>query len=109
MGPRTKCAAGIPPEGFNMTTDINSTQRSEDSTIYRLPTVEAMIGLKRAAVYKRITDGLIPAPIKIGARVSGWPAREITAVNEAIIAGKSDDQIRQLVADMVAARTAGVD
>ena len=90
-----------------MTTDINSTQRSEDSTILRRPQVEAMIGLKRAAVYVRIAAGLLPGPVRIGARVSGWPAREITAVNEALIQGKSDDEIRQLVADLVNRRSAG--
>ena len=93
-----------------MTTDTYSpTQHSGDSTLLRRPAVEALTGLKRAAVYKRIADGFLVPPVKVGARVSGWPAREITVVNEAIIAGKSDDQIRQLVADMVAARTAGVD
>ena len=88
------------------TTDIHSTQRSEDSTIYRLPTVEARTGLKRAAIYKRITDGLIPAPIKVGSRVSGWPAREISAVCEAHIQGRSDDEIRHLVTDLVSRRSA---
>ena len=90
-----------------MATDINSTQQSEDSTILRRPQVEAMIGLKRAAVYVRIAAGLLPGPVRIGARVSGWPAREITAVNEALIQGKSDDEIRQLVADLVNRRSAG--
>ena len=89
-----------------MTTDINSlTQHSIDSTLLRRPKVEAMIGLKRAAIYVRIAAGLLPQPVKIG-RVSGWPAREITAVNEAIIAGKSDDEIRQLVVDLVSRRSA---
>jgi len=45
--------------------------------------------------------------VKIGVRVSGWPAREITAVNEALIQGQSDDEIRQLVRDLVSRRTAG--
>ena len=90
-----------------MATDINSTQQSEDSTILRRPAVEARIGLRRAAIYKRITDGLIPAPIKIEARVSGWPAREIAAINEALIASATDDEIRALVRDLVRRRTAG--
>ena len=87
-----------------MTLDINSTQQSEDSTILRRPQVEAMIGLKRASSYVRIAAGLLPQPVKIGSRVSGWPAREITSVNEAIIAGKTDAEIRQLVTDLVGRR-----
>ena len=89
------------------TTDTNSlTQHSIDSTLLRRPQVEALTGLRRAAVYMRIAAGLLPRPVKIGVRVSGWPAREITAVNEALIQGQSDDEIRQLVKDLVSRRTA---
>ena len=88
-----------------MTPDLNSlTQEPIDSRLLRRPEVERMTGLKRAAIYMRIAAGLIPAPIKIGRRVSGWPAREITAVNEAIIAGQTDDEIRHLVTDLVGRR-----
>jgi prophage regulatory protein len=91
-----------------MPRDINSlTQHSIDSTLLRRPKVEAMIGLKRAAIYVRIAAGLLPQPVKIGSRVSGWPAREITAVNEAIIAGKTDAEIKTLVRDLVRQRTGG--
>ena len=90
-----------------MTTDTYSpTQHSVDSTLLRRPAVEALTGLKRAAVYMRIAAGLLPRPVKIGVRVSGWPAREITAVNEALIQGRGDDEIRALVARLVAQRTA---
>ncbi len=74
------------------------------STLLRRPQVEALTGLKRATIYQRMTDGLLPRPVKVGVRVSGWPAREITAVNEALIRGASDDQIRTLVSDLVAQR-----
>ena len=57
----------------------------------------------RATIYQRIKDGLFPRPVKVGLRVSGWPAREVAAVNEAVIAGWSDDKIHTLVAQ----RTAG--
>ena len=40
-------------------------------------------------------------------RSSGWPAREVAALNAARIAGKSDAEIRELVADLVAERAAG--
>ena len=91
-----------------MTTDTNSlTQHSIDSTLLRRPQVEALTGLRRASVYMRIAAGLLPGPVKIGVRVSGWPAREITAVNEALIQGQSDDELRQLVKDLVSQRTAG--
>ena len=93
-----------------MTTDTNSfTQHSIDSTLLRRPQVEAMTGLKRAAVYMRIAAGLLPRPVKVGVRVSGWPAREVAAINELLIASATDDEIRALVRDLVRRRTAGVD
>ena len=39
--------------------------------------------------------------------MSAWVAEEMAAVNRAIIMGRSDDEIRQLVEDLVAKRTAG--
>jgi len=38
--------------------------------------------------------------IKIGERASAWPESEIAAINAARIAGKSNDEIRRLVADL---------
>jgi prophage regulatory protein len=43
--------------------------------------------------------------VKIGARAAGWPASEVQALNAARIAGKSDDEIRELVLKLEAART----
>ncbi len=42
-------------------------------------------------------------------RASAWPAHELAAINAARIAGKSDDQIRRLVIDLIVARSAGCD
>lgn len=55
-------------------------------------------GLARATIYLRIKQGLLPAPVKLGERAVAWPANEIAALNAARISGKSDDEIRSLVA-----------
>jgi prophage regulatory protein len=47
----------------------------------------------KAGIYNNIKDGLLPHPVKLG-RSSAWPESEIEAINAAIIAGKSDDEIR---------------
>ena len=77
------------------------------STIFRRPQVQFETGLSRSAVYQRVQDGLFPHPVKLGLRASGWPAREVAAINEARIAGWSDARIRALVLELVAQRTAG--
>lgn len=75
-------------------------------SIWRLPTVTAETGLPKSTLYLRITEGLWPKPVRLGARAVGWPAQEVTAINAARIAGKSDDEIRALVAKREAARKA---
>lgn len=76
------------------------------STILRLPTVKAESGYSRSSIYLRISQGLWPKPVSLGARAVGWPADEVAALNAARIAGKGDDEIRRLVTRLEAARAA---
>lgn len=65
-------------------------------------------GMKHATGWKRITDGLFPRPFKLGgedARASGWLEHEVDAVIAAMAAGRTGDEIRKLVAILVAKRT----
>lgn len=73
-------------------------------TILRLPSVKAECGLARSTIYLRIEQGLWPKPVRLGARAVGWPAGEVASLNAARIAGKSDEEIRNLVANLEAAR-----
>jgi prophage regulatory protein len=72
--------------------------------LQRLPTLCARLGLTRPTIYKKIGAGLLPRPVKVG-DVSVWPSNETDAVIAAQIRGASDDELRQIVADLVAART----
>jgi prophage regulatory protein len=74
------------------------------TTILRLPAVKSESGYSRSTIYLRISQGLWTTPIALGARAVGWPAGEVAALNAARIAGKSDAEIRQLVAKLHAAR-----
>lgn len=74
------------------------------ATILRLPAVKAESGLSRSTIYLRISQGLWPRPVSLGARAVGWPSYESEALNAARIAGKSDDEIRALVVRLEAAR-----
>jgi prophage regulatory protein len=77
-------------------------------TILRLPAVKAESGYGRSTIYLRINEGLWPKPVRLGARAVGWPAGEVAAINAARIAGKSDDEIRALVAKLQAARSSAM-
>lgn len=74
------------------------------TSILRLPAVKTSSGLPRSTLYLRISQGLWTKPISLGARIVGWPANEVAALNTARIAGKSDDEIRSLVKRLEAER-----
>ncbi len=73
-------------------------------TILRLPSVKSESGLSRSTLYLRITQGLWTKPISLGGRSVGWPASEVTALNTARIAGKTDEDVRVLVRLLEAGR-----
>lgn len=75
-------------------------------TILRMPGVKSGSGLSRSTIYLRISQGLWTTPVSLGGRAVGWPANEIAALNAARIAGKTDGEIRALVAKLEAARKA---
>ena len=68
--------------------------------ILRLPAVKSYTGLSRSTIYLRIKEGTFPSSVSLGARAVGWPSAEIDALNNARIAGKSEDEIRALVIDL---------
>ncbi len=76
------------------------------ATIWRLPQALAETGKTRTPWYQDITRGLMVRPVKISVRAAGYPADEVKAVNAARIAGKTDDEIRALVAKLHLARKA---
>lgn len=70
------------------------------SALLRLPDVMRRTGHARSTVYLMVERGLLPKAVKISERASAWPEAEIEAINRARIAGKSEAEIRQLVADL---------
>lgn len=76
-------------------------------TILRIPAVAAEMGYRsHTSVYAAIHAGILTHPVRIGQRAVGLPLAEIQAINSARIAGQSDEQIRQLVHNLHAARCA---
>ncbi len=75
-------------------------------TILRLPAVLKRTGKSRSSYYCDIAAGLFVKPVRIGPRARGTPDDEVDALNAARIAGKTDDEIRELVQKLEAARKA---
>ncbi len=76
--------------------------------ILRLPAVKSQSGLSRSTIYLRIAQGLWTKPISLGGRAVGWPSSEIASLNASRIAGKTDQEIRSLVAKLEADRKAAI-
>lgn len=68
--------------------------------ILRLPKVIENTGLARSTIYLRIEQGLLPKPVSLGGKAVGWPATEISQINAARIAGKSNEEIKNLVDEL---------
>ncbi len=72
----------------------------------RLPQVKDRTGESTSAVYAGAAAGTFPKPLKIASNTSGWLEHEVDAVLRARARGDSKEQIRQLVSDLVAQRSA---
>jgi prophage regulatory protein len=49
--------------------------------ILRFPEVKKLSGMSRSTIYLRITEGLFPRPIQLGARMVGWRESEVATMN----------------------------
>lgn len=45
--------------------------------ILRLPDLTAYLRLSRSTIYQMAAEGRLPAPVKLGARASGWLKTDI--------------------------------
>lgn len=72
--------------------------------IMRKPEVIKQTGLSSSTLYQRISEGLFVKPISIGPRAVGFIEGEVNAVIEALIQGKSREEIKQLVIKLMSER-----
>ena len=75
-----------------------------ENPMLRLPSVIACAGISRSTIYSRISQGLWTKPVRIGERSVGWPANEISVLNAARVSCKNNEEIRNLVLQLAAAR-----
>ncbi len=72
--------------------------------ILRKPDVLLRFGFSRSTLYLRISKGLLPPPISLGGNAVGWLSSEIDKALNAMIAGKSEAEIKALIIDLVELR-----
>ena len=60
--------------------------------LLKLATVEAMTGISRPSIYRRMAKGEFPQPVRMGTRCTRWPAsavREWVEAQQAAVLGGS--------------------
>lgn len=73
--------------------------------IWRIDACKAEAGYRsNTSIQKLVKAGLWTRPVPIGQRSVGWPDDEVKTLCTARIAGKSEDEIRELVNRMHAKR-----
>ena len=51
--------------------------KTQTDRVLRFPEVKTRVGLCRSHIHNLVSQGKFPAPIKLGARASGWLESEI--------------------------------
>lgn len=77
----------------------------QTNRLTRIKEIKAQTHIPASTVYFHIREGLFPKPIKIGERMSAWLQSEVDAIINARIAGKSENEIKELVKQLEAQRT----
>jgi len=68
--------------------------------IVKLPAVLDQRARSSSAHYRDIQNGLFTKPVNLGQRAVGWPIDEVNILTAAQVAGLSEDEIRNLVAEL---------
>lgn len=59
--------------------------------ILRIQDVVKRTGLSRSGIYKKMSDGVFPRQIKLGARATGWLCHEVTGwLNQQITVSRAN-------------------
>lgn len=74
--------------------------------LLKKPDVLKLTAKSNTTHYNDIKAGLMTPPVRLGENSVAWPCDEIEAINRARIAGKSDDEIKTLVSELINQRKA---
>ncbi len=73
--------------------------------LVRTSAAPRLMGDSLSGLYDKAARGLMTKPLKVGARASALPLREIEAINAARIRGADESEIRALVEQLHADRS----
>jgi prophage regulatory protein len=88
----------------NLSNPLINTVQSCNLKLIRKPELLERFGFSKTTLHTKISKEQFPPPIALGDRAVAWPSHELDLILSAMVAGKSDDEMRALVADLVAQR-----
>lgn len=65
------------------------------------------LGIRKSAFYNWVQKGLLPPPFKLGKRAAGWLEEEIEEIVALMVAGRTEEEIRARVKELVLKRCEG--
>ncbi|WP_138923770.1 helix-turn-helix transcriptional regulator [Sulfitobacter sp. BSw21498] len=74
------------------------------NALLRTPDVCAVTGMARPTLYEAMQRGIFPRPIKLGEKSSAWGAAEVNMWCAYRLAGKTENQLKDLVVQLTEAR-----
>jgi len=69
--------SGADPPSHDLDEPVPAVPLRRPARLLRLPDVMDRVGLRRAAIYKLVSDGRFPEPVRIGARAVAWVESEV--------------------------------
>jgi prophage regulatory protein len=85
---------------------MNTYQVNRQPRILRRPEVLELTGWSKSTLYNRIESEHFIKPISLGERSVGFVSNEVDAVLHSMITEQSPEQIKALVQELIANRTA---
>ena len=73
-------------------------------TLTRFPAVSRRTSQSKSTLYRKIKDKLFPPPIRLGTSSVAWIEHEVDVWLSAAASGKTPEELRAIVASLVAAR-----
>lgn len=93
------------PEDKKRTPQTISFDELPNSAFAKSKTVQVVTARTRQWLWSRVKDGTFPPPFDFGGTARAWNVGEIRQYLSACGTGKNQDQIRQFVKELVAARS----
>ena len=83
---------------------MSITDQSNTAALSRMPIAMKRTGFSKSTIYNKINAGIFPQSIRVGLRAVAFVESELDAYLNALIQGKSNEQIKELILELVEQR-----